>query len=55
MKPEKDDGFESENAQFNEDEIGRAFHNKLKLREEKLEKQEKLVNREEKGDSEADT
>uniref|UniRef100_A0A2I3SV38 LSM14A mRNA processing body assembly factor n=1 Tax=Pan troglodytes TaxID=9598 RepID=A0A2I3SV38_PANTR len=53
MKFEKD--FESANAQFNKEEMGREFHNKLKLKEDKLEKQEKLINSEDKGDSGVDT
>nr|KAF6392698.1 hypothetical protein mPipKuh1_007877 [Pipistrellus kuhlii] len=56
MKFEKDFDFESANAQFNKEEIDREFHNKLKLKvEDKLEKQEKPVNGEDKGDSGADT
>uniref|UniRef100_A0A2K6SMF8 FFD box profile domain-containing protein n=1 Tax=Saimiri boliviensis boliviensis TaxID=39432 RepID=A0A2K6SMF8_SAIBB len=50
MKFEKDFNFESANPQFKE-EIDRKFHNKLKLKEDKLEKQEKPVNGEDKGDS----
>ncbi|KAI2590205.1 LSM14A mRNA processing body assembly factor [Homo sapiens] len=55
MKFEKDFDFESANAQFNKEEIDREFHNKLKLKEDKLEKQEKPVNGEDKGDSGVDT
>ncbi|XP_061200344.1 protein LSM14 homolog A-like isoform X3 [Neopsephotus bourkii] len=51
MKFEKDFDFESANAQFNKEEIDREFHNKLKLKEDKLEKPEKPVNGEDKGDS----
>ncbi|KAM4643255.1 protein LSM14 homolog A-like isoform 5-T5 [Amazona ochrocephala] len=51
MKFEKDFDFESANAQFNKEEINREFHNKLKLKEDKLEKPEKPVNGEDKGDS----
>ncbi|XP_077832353.1 protein LSM14 homolog A isoform X13 [Macaca mulatta] len=54
MKFEKDFDFESANAQFNKEEIDREFHNKLKLKD-KLEKQEKPVNGEDKGDSGVDT
>uniref|UniRef100_A0A8C9GGT3 Uncharacterized protein n=1 Tax=Piliocolobus tephrosceles TaxID=591936 RepID=A0A8C9GGT3_9PRIM len=53
MKLEKDFDFESPNAQFNKEEIGREFPNKLK--EDKLEKQEKPGNGEDKGDSGVDT
>ncbi|XP_014316360.1 protein LSM14 homolog A-like [Myotis lucifugus] len=54
MKFEKD--FESANAPFNKEEIDREFHNKLKLEvEDKLEKQEKPINGEDKGDSGVDT
>uniref|UniRef100_G1PDX2 Uncharacterized protein n=1 Tax=Myotis lucifugus TaxID=59463 RepID=G1PDX2_MYOLU len=54
MKFEKD--FESANAPFNKEEIDREFHNKLKLKvEDKLEKQEKPINGEDKGDSGVDT
>uniref|UniRef100_A0A2K6ED39 FFD box profile domain-containing protein n=1 Tax=Macaca nemestrina TaxID=9545 RepID=A0A2K6ED39_MACNE len=53
MKLEKDFDFESRNAQFNKEEIGREFHNKLK--EDKLEKREKRGNGEDKGDSGVDT
>ncbi|XP_053127121.1 protein LSM14 homolog A isoform X1 [Hemicordylus capensis] len=52
MKFEKDFDFESANAQFNKEEIDREFHNKLKLKEDKL---EKPVNGEDKGDSGVDT
>ncbi|KAM6409260.1 protein LSM14 homolog A [Rhynochetos jubatus] len=55
MKFEKDFDFESANAQFNKEEIDREFHNKLKLKEDKLEKPEKPVNGEDKGDSGVDT
>ncbi|KAB0366021.1 hypothetical protein FD754_010177 [Muntiacus muntjak] len=55
MKFEKDFDFESANAQFNKEEIDREFHSKLKLKEDKLEKQEKPVNGEDKGDSGVDT
>uniref|UniRef100_A0A2K5EIA2 FFD box profile domain-containing protein n=1 Tax=Aotus nancymaae TaxID=37293 RepID=A0A2K5EIA2_AOTNA len=55
MKFEKDFNFESTNAQFNKEETDREFHNKLKLKEDKLEKQEKPVNGEDKGDSGVDT
>ncbi|MBZ3884102.1 Protein LSM14-like protein A [Sciurus carolinensis] len=55
MKFEKDFDFESANAQFNKEEIDREFHNKLKLKEDKLWKKEKSVNGEDKGDSGADT
>uniref|UniRef100_A0A2K5SJQ7 DFDF domain-containing protein n=1 Tax=Cebus imitator TaxID=2715852 RepID=A0A2K5SJQ7_CEBIM len=55
MKFEKDFDFESANAQFNKEEIDREFHNKLKLKEDKLEKQEKPINGEDKGDSGVDT
>lgn len=55
MKFEKDFDFESANAQFNKEEIDREFHNKLKLKEDKLEKQEKPVNGDDKGDSGVDT
>uniref|UniRef100_A0A2I3GWP8 FFD box profile domain-containing protein n=1 Tax=Nomascus leucogenys TaxID=61853 RepID=A0A2I3GWP8_NOMLE len=55
MKSEKDFDFESANAQFHREEIDREFHNKLKLKEDKLEKQEKPVNGEDKGDSGVDT
>ncbi|KAL4831789.1 hypothetical protein H8958_015944, partial [Nasalis larvatus] len=55
MKFGKDFDFESANAQFNKEEIDREFHNKLKLKEDKLEKQEKPVNGEDKGDSGVDT
>uniref|UniRef100_A0A2K5E0W7 DFDF domain-containing protein n=1 Tax=Aotus nancymaae TaxID=37293 RepID=A0A2K5E0W7_AOTNA len=55
MKFEKDFDFESANAQFNKEEIDREFHNKFKLKEDKLEKQEKPVNGEDKGDSGVDT
>uniref|UniRef100_A0A8C5KXY5 LSM14A mRNA processing body assembly factor n=1 Tax=Jaculus jaculus TaxID=51337 RepID=A0A8C5KXY5_JACJA len=55
MKFEKDFDFESANAQFNKEEIDREFHNKLKLKEDKLDKQEKPVNGEDKGDSGIDT
>ncbi|XP_077953522.1 protein LSM14 homolog isoform X2 [Gasterosteus aculeatus] len=48
MKFEKDFDFESANAQFNKEEIGRDFHSKLKLKDEKT---EKVVNGEEKVDS----
>ncbi|XP_065272952.1 protein LSM14 homolog A isoform X4 [Emys orbicularis] len=54
MKFEKDFDFESANAQFNKEEIDREFHNKLKLKD-KLEKPEKPVNGEDKGDSGVDT
>ncbi|KAK2099758.1 Protein LSM14 A [Saguinus oedipus] len=55
MKFEKDFDVESANAQFNKEESDREFHNKLKLKEDKLEKQEKAVNGEDKGDSGVDT
>lgn len=55
VKFEKDFDFESANAQFNKDEIDREFQNKLKIKEEKPEKQEKTVNGEDKGDSGVDT
>uniref|UniRef100_A0A8D0GTV7 LSM14A mRNA processing body assembly factor n=1 Tax=Sphenodon punctatus TaxID=8508 RepID=A0A8D0GTV7_SPHPU len=55
MKFEKDFDFESANAQFNKEEIDREFHNKLKLKEDKLEKPEKPVNGDDKGDSGVDT
>uniref|UniRef100_A0A8D2CK37 Protein LSM14 homolog A n=1 Tax=Sciurus vulgaris TaxID=55149 RepID=A0A8D2CK37_SCIVU len=55
MKFEKDFDFESANAQFNKEEIDREFHNKLKLKEDKLRKKEKSVYGENKGDLEADT
>ncbi|KAI5933788.1 Protein LSM14A [Manis javanica] len=55
MKFEKDFDFESASAQFNKEEIDRDFHNKLKLKEDKLERQEKPVNGEDKGDSGVDT
>ncbi|KAM4863594.1 protein LSM14 homolog A isoform X5 [Urocitellus parryii] len=59
MKFENDFDFESANAQFNKEEIDREFHNKLKLKEDKLQKKEKPVNGEGKGvdtqNSEEDT
>ncbi|XP_041077300.1 protein LSM14 homolog A-like isoform X3 [Polyodon spathula] len=55
MKFEKDFDFESANAQFNKEEIDREFQNKLKLKDEKLEKPEKAVNGEDKGDSGVET
>ncbi|XP_029464225.1 protein LSM14 homolog A isoform X3 [Rhinatrema bivittatum] len=55
MKFEKDFDFESANAQFNKEEIDREFHSKLKLKDDKPEKQEKPVNGEDKGDSGIDT
>ncbi|XP_055092649.1 protein LSM14 homolog A-like [Symphalangus syndactylus] len=63
MKSEKDFNIiknkkkikKSANAQFNNEEIDREFHNKLKLKEDKLEKQEKPINGEDKGDSGVDT
>ncbi|XP_036399454.1 protein LSM14 homolog A-like isoform X2 [Megalops cyprinoides] len=55
MKFEKDFDFESANAQFNKEEIDREFQNKLKLKDEKPEKQEKTVNGEDKGDSGVET
>jgi hypothetical protein len=55
MKFEKDFDFESANAQFNNEELDREFHNKLKLKEDKLEKQERPVNGEDKGDSGVET
>ncbi|KAM5138066.1 protein LSM14 homolog A isoform 2-T2 [Mantella aurantiaca] len=51
MKFEKDFDFESANAQFNKEEIDREFHNKLKIKEDKV---EKPVNGEDKGDSGVD-
>ncbi|XP_069319836.1 protein LSM14 homolog A-like isoform X5 [Eulemur rufifrons] len=53
VKFEKD--FETANAQFNKEEIDREFHNKLKLKEDKLEKQKKPINGEGKGDLGVDT
>ncbi|KAG7467881.1 hypothetical protein MATL_G00136920 [Megalops atlanticus] len=55
MKFEKDFDFESANAQFNKEEIDREFQNKLKLKDEKPEKQEKTINGEDKGDSGVET
>ncbi|XP_068595093.1 LSM14A mRNA processing body assembly factor a [Brachionichthys hirsutus] len=55
MKFEKDFDFESANAQFNKEEIEREFQNKLKLKDEKLEKTEKAVNGEEKVESGVET
>ncbi|XP_058501299.1 LSM14A mRNA processing body assembly factor a [Solea solea] len=52
MKFEKDFDFESANAQFNKDEVSLEFQNKLKLKDEKVEKSEKAVNGEDKGDGE---
>lgn len=51
----KSSDFESTNAQSNKEEIDRELHNNLKLKEDKLEKQEKPVNGEDKGDSGVDT
>jgi protein LSM14 len=45
----KSSDFESTNAQSNKEEIDRELHNNLKLKEDKLEKQEKPVHG--KGDS----
>ncbi|XP_029379706.1 LSM14A mRNA processing body assembly factor a isoform X5 [Echeneis naucrates] len=55
MKFEKDFDFESANAQFNKEEIDREFQSKLKLKDEKMEKSEKTVNGEDKGDSGVET
>nr|XP_045007850.1 protein LSM14 homolog A-like isoform X4 [Jaculus jaculus] len=54
MKLEKDFDFETANAQFNKEEIDREFHNKLKLKEDKFDRQEKPVNYEDKGGSGVD-
>ncbi|XP_072277943.1 protein LSM14 homolog A isoform X3 [Pyxicephalus adspersus] len=51
MKFEKDFDFESANAQFNKEEIDKEFHNKLKIKDDKV---EKPVNGEDKGDSGVD-
>uniref|UniRef100_A0A8C2VUN4 DFDF domain-containing protein n=1 Tax=Chinchilla lanigera TaxID=34839 RepID=A0A8C2VUN4_CHILA len=55
IKFEKDFDLEGANAQFNKEETDREFHNKCKLKEDKLEKQEEPINGEGKGDSGVDT
>ncbi|XP_040185367.1 protein LSM14 homolog A [Rana temporaria] len=54
MKFEKDFDFESANAQFNKEEIDKEFHNKLKIKDDKVDKVEKPINGEDKGDSGVD-
>uniref|UniRef100_A0A4W3JAY4 LSM14A mRNA processing body assembly factor b n=1 Tax=Callorhinchus milii TaxID=7868 RepID=A0A4W3JAY4_CALMI len=55
MKFEKDFDFETANAQFNKEDIHREFQNKLKLKDDKPEKTEKVVVEEDKGDSGIET
>ncbi|XP_064414563.1 protein LSM14 homolog A [Latimeria chalumnae] len=54
MKFEKDFDFESANAQFNKEELDREL-SKLKLKDDRSDKQDKTLNGEDKGDSGVET
>ncbi|KAJ7994924.1 hypothetical protein DPEC_G00254560 [Dallia pectoralis] len=55
MKFDQDFDFETANAQFNKEEIDKEFQNKLKLKEDKPDKQEKNLNGDEKADCGVET
>ncbi|XP_010894898.1 LSM14A mRNA processing body assembly factor b isoform X2 [Esox lucius] len=55
MKFDQDFDFETANAQFNKEEIDKEFQNKLKLKDDKPEKQEKTLNGDEKADCGVET